>query len=450
MATLDASVVNIALPTLTKALGAEVHHVKWVIIIYLLAITCLLLPFGRLADQFGRRRTFQVGFAVFTLGSLFCGMSNSLTSLVMSRFIQGIGGAMLMANGPALITSHFSPQERGKALGTLAMVVSLGLVTGPTIGGLLISYLGWKSIFYINIPIGLAGVVIARTFIEADPKRQDFESFDWAGSLLQSVALVGFISLLEPPAISISGGGLVHIPRWVVGIGFAIVVALFLKIESESRAPILDLELFKIRTFWSGNLSALLMFVAYSGMVVLMPFYLEEVLKLETRVAGFYMSMIPMAVFVVAPISGRLSDRIGSRDLSMFGSMMLSASLWCMAELLDADGQVTHAQVLILLGSVGISTGLFQAPNNNAIMSSVPPQRLGVASACLATVRNLGLVTGTGLASAFVAQQNLLPHLQTVNGPFVSSLHRVLYAGSALAAAAAIASFGKDRGPSSS
>ena len=170
MATLDSSIVNIALPTIQVALDTELSRIKWIVILYLLVITCLLLPFGRLSDLLGRKRIFLLGFSIFTVGSTLCAGGDTLMLLLIARVVQAIGAAMLMANGPAIITQTFDPSERGKALGTLAMVVSAGLVAGPSLGGLLLKYLGWTSIFWVNIPVyweSIWFIVLFRTIVPA-------------------------------------------------------------------------------------------------------------------------------------------------------------------------------------------------------------------------------------------------------------------------------------------
>lgn len=445
MATLDSSIVNIALPTLTKEFDTDLYRIKWVVIIYLLVITCMLLPFGRLSDQYGRKRVFQAGFSLFTLGSLLCGMSQGLNWILFSRVIQGIGASMLMANGPAIITTTFPSSERGKALGTLAMVVSAGLVTGPSLGGLMITAWGWRSIFLVNLPIGILGVALAQRSIPADPKARTLAPFDWAGAILQLILLLSFIVVMDPPSISISGSAAFPMSRWVMGlltIGFSV---LFIKVESEAKAPLFDLSLMKIRTFWTANLASFLTFVAYSGLTVLMPFFLEEVMGFSPDKAGLFMTAIPLTIFVVAPVSGRLSDRLGSRELSIVGTLVGSIGLFAMA---GAFGIGVHAHVsgvAVILGlcSIGLATGLFQSPNNNAIMGVVPVAKLGVASALLATVRNLGLVTGTGLATGIFAWR------QKSTGDFVSAMHFTLFFAGAVAFLAMCASFGKKGGPNS-
>lgn len=436
MATLDSSIVNIALPTLTKTLVTDLYQIKWVVILYLLAITCLLLPFGKLSDLYGRRRIFQLGFLIFVIGSACCGSSSDLSWLLASRFLQGIGASMLMANGPAIITACFPSSERGKALGILAMVVSAGLVSGPSVGGFLITTLGWRSIFWVNIPVGFFGAALVYRFVPAESRPAKKAPFDWAGALLQMILLVSFIILVDPPMISVSGSIPMTIPRLMIGGLMVLIAAIFYKVESDAQAPVLDFSLLKIRTFSITNLASFLTFVSYSSLSVLMPFFLEEVLHLKPDTAGLFMTAIPLTIFVVAPISGRLSDRLGSRELSFAGSMVGAIGLFIMAGVfgLGIYEHVSGVGVILGLCSIGLATGLFQSPNNNAMMSVVPTHKLGVASAFLGTVRNLGLVTGTGMATGLFAWR------QRVTGDFVQALHFTFFVAGMVAVAAMLVS----------
>jgi EmrB/QacA subfamily drug resistance transporter len=443
MATLDSSIVNIALPTLTNELGPDLPRVKWVVIIYLLMITCLLLPLGRLSDQYGRKKVFQLGFLTFVAGSFFCGFSPNLQWLIASRIIQAVGASMLMANGPAIITQTFPSNERGGALGTLAMIVSAGLICGPSIGGMLISTLGWRSIFWINVPFGLLGALLVHRELASDSVARQRPPFDWAGAILQAIFLIAFIMTFDPPNISISGSLPFTISRSAMIFITLVFGAVFFKIESEAKAPLFDISLLKNRIFWTANLAGFLTFVAFSSVYVLMPFFLEEVMKFPPYTAGLFMTAIPISTLVIAPIAGRFSDRFGSQELSFLGAAIGALGLFGMAGVIGTgiDERVTHAGILAGLISIGVATGLFQSPNNNAIMGAVPFNKLGVASALLATVRNLGLVTGTGLAATLFSARMSVTH------NFVDSLHRAHAVAGVIALGAMIAALGKGRGP---
>lgn len=443
MATLDSSIVNIALPTLTKTLSSDLLRMKWVILVYLFVLTCLLLPFGRLSDHFGRKVVYQTGFFIFIFGSGLCGTSPSLTWLVVCRGIQAIGASMLMANGPAIITFEFSARERGSALGILAMVVSVGLVSGPSVGGFLISQLGWRSIFLINIPIGIIGIILVQYFVRKDERTQKKLSFDWTGAIIQTFLLLIFMIAFDPPHVSFSGGLPVQIPRWVMAGFVSFLGFILIRVESEAKMPLLDLSLLKNQTFWSANLAGFLTFVAFSSVQVLMPFFLEEVLFFSPSRAGLFMTAIPLTIFVIAPLSGRLSDRVGSQGLSFAGTLIGVVGLFSMAGAFGSGIHKNSGYPFIILGlsSIGLATGLFQSPNNSAIMGSVPIQKLGVASALLATIRNLGLVAGTGLSTSLFAWK------LEGTGDFVAAFHTTLLIAGFIAMGATMASLAKRKTP---
>jgi EmrB/QacA subfamily drug resistance transporter len=442
MATLDSSIVNIALPTLTREFSASLYKVKWVVIIYLLTITCALLPFGRLSDLWGRKRVFQWGFIVFIVGSALCSFGGSLNWLIGARVLQGLGASMLMANGPAIITQSFPSTERGGALGTLSMVVSAGLISGPSLGGILISTFGWKSIFLINIPIGCTGAYLVHYFLRGDTGSTHRASFDWMGAILQSAILVFLMIIFDPPSISIAGAAGDKISRWPLSVITALLVWVFIYVESRAQAPLLDLSLLKIKVFWTSNVASLLTFIAFSTVTILMPFYLEKVMGFPTHLAGIFMSTIPLTILIVAPISGRMSDRMGSRGLSSAGSLIGGISLLAMSgffgEGLKAD--TSHLMIVLGLCAIGLAIGLFQSPNNNAIMGSVPLNKLGVASALLATIRNLGLVIGTGLASGVFTWR-----MTVTDGDFVRSLHFTVMIAGVVSLFAMVACLAKKR-----
>ncbi|MBI2712683.1 MAG: MFS transporter [Bdellovibrio sp.] len=443
MATLDSSIVNIALPTLTKELGPDLYRVKWVVIVYLLVITCSLLPLGRLSDEKGRKPVFQSGYFIFILGSALCGLAPHLGWLVVFRIVQALGASMLMANGPAIITSTFSPRERGAALGTLAMVVSAGLMSGPSVGGFLIGHFGWRSIFWVNIPIGTLGIVLVHYFVRREGKNKLAQGFDWAGAFIQSLLLLLLMVFFDPPKVSFSGGNPRPISRWLLGAGIFLLILVFNRVEKEVKAPLFDAGLVRNRTFWVANLAGFLIFVAFSAVTVLMPFFLEEVHHFTAQRAGGFMTAIPLTIFVTAPIAGRLSDRFGSQVLSVLGTGVGVISLFIMAGAFGAGvhEQTGEAGLILGLCSVGLATGLFQSPNNSAIMGAVPINKLGVASAVLATIRNLGLILGTSIGTS------LFTWRFAVTGNFVSALHTTLYGAGVVAVGALLVSLMKRNYP---
>ncbi|MFZ9594841.1 MAG: MFS transporter [Bdellovibrionia bacterium] len=438
MATLDSSIVNIALPTLTKTLHADLLRLKWVILIYLLVITCLLLPLGRLSDHFGRKVMYQLGFFIFILGSTFCAFSPSLAWLVIHRGVQAVGGAMLMANGPAIITTEFAARQRGGALGILGMVVSAGLLSGPGLGGLLIEHLGWRSIFLMNVPVGMLGIVFVHYFVKKDEKRPDTFAFDWLGAWIQAVVLLLCTLVFDRHLISLA-----QVSYSVLALLLVFFSGLLIWVERRAQMPLLDLSLLKDPTFWSANLASFLTFVAFSSVNILMPFFLEGVLHFTPSKAALFMTAIPVTIFVVAPLSGRLSDRVGSQGLSFFGALIGGLGLFSMAGAFGRGmDQSTQSLVILLeLASIGLATGLFQSPNNSAIMGAVPLKKLGVASAMLATVRNLGLVFGTGLSTS------LFTWRQQSSGDFILSFHMTLFFAGLVAMGATLASLTKRSAP---
>ncbi|MEK7690137.1 MAG: MFS transporter, partial [Bdellovibrionota bacterium] len=281
MATLDTSIVNVALPTITLDLDTTLGEVRWVVIAYMLAISCLLLPAGKIADLFGRKKVFQAGYLVFTAGSALCAVSQDIVGLVAARIIQGVGAAFLMANGPAIITQSFPAKSRGTALGIMGMVVSVGLVTGPALGGFLVTHLPWNVIFAVNLPVGILGFVLAQLYVRREhvnpavaAKRLLTDSFDWLGFGLQSIFLISFIAAVDPPRfqsmvetthVVVTSSGMVHagLVRWIsAAIAGATGIA-FLWQESRSKAPLMDMALFANGTFAFSCLSAFLLFVGF-------------------------------------------------------------------------------------------------------------------------------------------------------------------------------------------
>lgn len=426
MATLDASIVNVALPTLNREFQVPIGLSKWVIVAYFSIITCLLLPFGQWSDRLGRRTVFLLGFATFTLSSLICAVAPTLGGLVAGRITQGLGSAMLMANGPAVITQAFIHRDRGFALGILAMVVSVGLIAGPAIGGPVIHSVGWRSIFLMNIPFGILGAILVFRFFPTDEKRSSHPTFDWRGAILQTAIILGIIE------ISNLRNGLSPGLRFLAFLFICSLIAVFVRLETRTAHPLFDMSLLKHRVFWTGNISSFIIFFSYSSVSVLFPFFLEDVLKYSVHRTGVFLSLIPVTILIVAPWAGRQSDRMGSLVLCTVGSALMSITL-----LILSSVAFSPAAIFLSLMGFGMAMGLFQSPNNNAIMGCVPRNKLGSASAFLATVRNLGLVTGAHFSTGFFSWK------MAQSQSYTQSLQSTWWISGLIATGAVLGSLGK-------
>ena len=435
MATLDGSIVNIALPSIMADLGVPLATIQWVTMIYLLTVTSLLLSFGRLSDIRGRRMVYSLGLCLFSFGSFFCGIAPSAHWLIGARFFQGLGAAMTMACTPALIVDTFPETERGRAIGMMGAVVASGLTAGPVLGGLLIYYFSWRSIFYINVPIGLltaAGVFFLLKGSKADITRQ--ETFDWPGAVLLAILLGSLLM------------GITHAYDWgyfslptlsLIAISI-LAAACLIYVETRVKHPILSRSLFAIRLFSMPIIAAVILFVCLFALVFLMPFYLIHPGGYPVNVVGGIMACIFVSLFVVSPFSGALYDRIGSRLLCTLAMAIISCSLFSLSTI---PANASFFSIIWRLSLAGIGTALFLPPNSAAAFSAVSPESRGVASATVAAARNLGMVLGVAIAGAifnsvFFTLSNGLslkeyhPSLEEI---FMESFHIVMLAGGFIA-----------------
>lgn len=393
MATLDSSIVNISLPAIAERFAVPLNGVvEWVVIAYLLAVATVLLSLGRLADIVGHKPIWLTGLVVFTIGSALCGAAPSLGALVGFRAFQGLGGAMIMAISPALLTAAFPAHERGRALGLNAVIVALGVSTGPTLGGLLTHTLSWRAIFYVNLPIGIAGVV-ATALVLRRRRTPGRGRFDPIGALLLALG-VGGLTL----GLSFGqewGWGSSRFVATMVVTGVALVSLVF--VERAVPEPVLDLALFRNRLFAAANVSLVLSFLALFSVSFLLPFYLEELRGLTTLQAGLMLTPLPLTLAVVAPISGSLADRIGTRWLASAGLAIACVALVLMATF----GAATPLwRVVGTLVMTGLGQGMFSSPNNSALMGAAPSNRQGVAAGMLATGRVVGQSVSVALTGA--------------------------------------------------
>jgi EmrB/QacA subfamily drug resistance transporter len=392
LSTIDGSIVNIALKTLQDYFGAGLHEVEWVVLAYLLAITCLLPSMGRLGDMIGKRRVYLVGFVVFTLSSALCGLAWSVQSLVVFRVLQAIGAAMLQALGPALLVTAFPARERGQALGYIGTFVAVGILIGPVLGGLLLRVAGWQSIFYVNIPIGIAAILITLRALP-DDRQRTAQRFDIGGAvLLAGGLLLVLLALTEGQVWGFADWRtLASLVAGVVGL------VAFVAWERRFEAPMITLSLFGNAVFSLSLLAAFLIFLAGSFNFLLLPFYLQSVLGFDPQRTGLTLIASPIALSLVSPLSGRLSDRVGARWLGVAGLACTAAALASFSTLTTTS---TQLDVILRLVLMGVGFGLFQSPNNSTIMGNAPRAALGVASSLLAVMRTMGQTAGVAVAGA--------------------------------------------------
>ena len=430
MSALDGSVVNITLPVVRGSFGASVAAVEWVVTIYLLVVSGLLLSVGRLGDLQGHRRVYTAGFLIFLLGSALCGLAPSVGFLIAARGAQAIGASMLFANSPAILTKSFPPEMRGRALGLQATMTYLGLTVGPSVGGWLTTALGWRSVFYINLPVGLLALALALRFVPRDAGSGKGEDFDLRGALAFTGGLVALLLALNQG----HAWGWTAWPTVTLLAGSLLLIGLFLRLERRVAAPMLDLSLFRSRTFSAAAASAVLNYVCVYSVLFLMPFYLQQARGLSPAEAGLLLTAQPMLMAVVAPLSGSLSDRIGTRLPSVLGMGLLGLGLYLLSSL-DLDS--SRGVIVAMLAVAGLGIGIFASPNNSALMGAAPRHRQGIAAGVLALARNVGMVIGVGLAGAVFT--TVLGRAGAVEAASIVSAMRASYL---LAAGVAVAGMG--------
>jgi EmrB/QacA subfamily drug resistance transporter len=393
MATLDSSIVNISLPAIARHFGVPIGaYVEWVVIAYLVAIAALLLTVGRLADLYGHKVLWAIGLAVFTAGSALCGAAPTLGMLIAFRVVQGVGGALIMAISPAMLTAAFPPEERGRAIGLNAVTVSLGISAGPTLGGILTEHFSWRSIFYVNVPIGALGLVLTLILLPRSKARRPV-AFDPLGALLLGVGLASTTACLS---VGQEVGWLSLFPATLGVLALATMIG-FVPWERRHPHPVVDLTLFRHRVFTSATASLVLSFLALFAVGFMMPFYLEQLRHLSTEQSGLLLTPMPATIALVAPISGALSDRYGSRWLSAGGLTIACIGLVLLGRL---DAVSTPFHIGACLAVTGLGQGLFQSPNNSALLGAAPRERQGVASGMLATARVVGQCLSVAVAGA--------------------------------------------------
>ncbi|HEX2387315.1 MAG TPA: MFS transporter [Candidatus Binatia bacterium] len=442
MTPFDGSVVNLALPTIGREFKSDVVALGWIATSYVLGLTICVIPFGRLADIRGRRLIYVIGVALFTTASAFCGLAFSLASLIAARFAQGVAAAMMAGNSIALLTSIFPQRERGKALGIQTAAVYVGLSLGPSIGGFLVESLGWRSVFYVNVPIGVGVIALALPKVPRDTAQNKGEKLDALGIAMWALVLT--MVLLGLTMSEMRGA---PFARTLVAAGLAL-LALFLFYETRAAYPLLDVRLFKNVAFACSTVTALLNYSAVFGVSFIMSLYLQVVSGFRPEHAGFIMLAQPVTMAALSPFTGRLSDKIQPRILSSVGMALVATAIFSLSRL-AADSPATSIVAQLML--LGVGHAFFSSPNVNATVSSVDKKQYGVAAAVLSTFRFTGqaisIAVATSVLSAYVGSVAISAAAgqRLPVGPFMEGMKIALEILAAICAAGIVTSLVRGR-----
>jgi EmrB/QacA subfamily drug resistance transporter len=392
MSTLDSSIVNIALPTISKELQIPMNQTTWTVSIYLIGVSGMLIFFGRLGDLIGKIRVFKVGTVIFTIGSLLAGFNFGIWFLLLARLVQAVGAAMTMSNSFGITTTTFPPSQRARAMSMIGVFVALGSVAGPGVGCIILQVLPWSYIFWVNVPIGIFAIIMGQFLFPKEEKHKGKLDLDWGGTILFFLAISLLFLGIE---IGQNQGFLHPIVIGLVVIAIILLVA-FIKFELGQKIPMIDLHIFKNSLFSISLVAAFLIFVTNFFAAIIMPFYLQDLLNWSPGQAGMMMMVFPITMMIVGPIGGVMGDKLDKEIVTAAAIILVVVSQLGYTTF----NHSTPVWILILftvLNSAG--TGLFQASNNALVMSAVEKRYLGVAGSVNALARNLGMITGISIAT---------------------------------------------------
>jgi EmrB/QacA subfamily drug resistance transporter len=431
LATINSGTLIIALPDLERSLHTSLLELVWVILVYMIASTVLVLSAGRLSDQFGRKRAYIGGFVLFALASLGAGFAGSGTELILWRIAQGIGASFLFANAAAIVTDAFPREQLGLAMGTNTMVAAIGLVIGPVLGGALVA-ISWHWVFWFNVPLALAGSAWAYLILREQTKRDADTTFDAAGTITFLIGLTGLV-------LGISKGG---ISGWdstlVIGglIAAAVFLPAFVLIESRHRSPMLDLSIFRNRLFAAASAAAFINGLARFALMFVFVFYFQGVQGNTPILAGVKLAPLAVGMLISSPLAGIWADRRGSRGMAVMGMLVTATGLALMTTL---GRETTYWASGTFMFIVGIGSGMFNSPNTAAMMGTVPAKRRGIAAGARVLVQNTGAVLSIAFVLAVITSSvpktvlfkvfsGLANHISTAQlDPFISNMHIALW-----------------------
>lgn len=386
------SAVNLALPSIGEEFGANAVTLNWIISSYMLSTSILLLPAGRAGDILGRKKVFTAGIFIFTLTMILLSLTPNIKWLILTRILQGLGGAMMFATNLAILTSVFPPGERGRAMGINVTAVYVGLSSGPFLGGMLTRYLGWRSIFAFLVPMGIASIILIRTKMKKEWADSKGESFDWQGALIYGASLASLMyGFSRLPSVA----------GWIITASGLLMVPLFILRENRAVHPLFDTTLIsRNRVFAFSSLAALIHYAATSAIGFFMSLFLQYIKDLGPRDAGFVLMSWPVTMALISPVAGKLSDKYNPGVLASIGMAITTAGLimFCFVSL-----ETPVYFIVIVLIIMGIGFSLFSSPNSNAIMSSVEKKQLGNASGMIGTMRNVGQTFSMAIAMMLLA-----------------------------------------------
>ncbi|MBV9837293.1 MAG: MFS transporter [Solirubrobacterales bacterium] len=431
LATVNSGTLIIALPDLERSLHTSLLELVWVILVYMIASTVLVLSAGRLSDQFGRKRAYIGGFLLFALASLGAGFAGNGTQLILFRIVQGIGGSFLFANAAAIVTDAFPREQLGLAMGTNTMVAAVGLVIGPVLGGALVA-INWPWVFWFNVPFGIAGSIWAGLVLHELAGRSEDRAFDFAGTVAFLIGLTGLV-------LGISKGGISGWDSPVVIGGLVAAAALlpaFVLIERRHRAPMLDLSIFSNRLFSAAAGAAFINGLARFALMFVFVFYFQGVQGNSPILAGVKLAPLALGMLVSSPLAGLWADRRGSRGMAVLGMLVGAAGLALMTTL---SRNTTYWASGVYLFLVGLGSGMFNSPNTAAMMGTVSAHRRGIAAGARVLVQNTGAVISIAFVIAVVTSSvprsvlfkvfsGLANHISNAQlTPFIANMHTALW-----------------------
>lgn len=428
MVPINASIVNVSLPSITEFFQVSVATSQWVLTAYLIMLLSLVLFFGRLGDFYGQEKLYMYGVVGFLFSSVLCSLASSIYLLILFRALQGVAAAMMISVSIGIVRRAFPVEKLGRALGIYSMAISAGLALGPAIGGFLESAGSWTYIFLVNVPLGITSLMICYHFLEI--KKGEEVKWDFKGTVLQFITLFAVVydlNLIQTGELSLT----------VLVIAFFALTTFILFITNEKKVeyPLLNLSLFRNTKFSAYNIALLFHYISMYMVLFIMPFYLQKVLHLSLGSIGLLLTISPVIMMMLAPFSGFLSDKVGSRYLAFTGSLVFALALYSMSQLTIFS---TAADVLWRFVLLGVGAAFFQAPNNRSIMASISRGESGMVSSIIVTMRNLGMVFAVSFAGLLLYSTISPDKIQTPQlfnlaaYDFTTGMHLIVISGAIL------------------